>query len=403
MRIAFLLNRFPLLSETFVLNQITGLIDRGHDVDVYVRADDGEPAKTHADVERYGLRATNLWQDGVPDGRRLPLLARTLAAAARRPALARACLGELRPGRVRDALVRLYPVARLLDGGPYDVVHAHYGLNGLWAVDLRRAGAFRSPVVTTFHDGFDLSVFLARRGRDAYRELFAEGELILAISETLAETLVALGCPRERLAVHPVGVDVGRARPAPLAAPRIVSVARLVEMKGIEYGVRAVARLVDEFPGLRYEIAGDGPLRPELERLSAELGVGERVRLLGWQTRDEVEALLGEGGIFLAPSVTAADGAQEGLPTVLMEAMAWRLPVVATGYSGTPELVRDGVDGRLVPERDVDAIVEGLRGLLRDPAARARMGESGRKRVAERHDIERLNDRLVERYRELLG
>jgi colanic acid/amylovoran biosynthesis glycosyltransferase len=66
MRIAFLLNRFPLLSETFILDQITGLIDRGHDVDVYVRADEGEPAKTHADVERYGLRATNLWQDGVP-------------------------------------------------------------------------------------------------------------------------------------------------------------------------------------------------------------------------------------------------------------------------------------------------------------------------------------------------
>ena len=403
MRVAFLLNRFPLLSETFVLNQITGLIDRGHEVDVYVRADDGPPPKAHPDVERYRLQATNLWQDGIPDSERLPLLTRTLAAAARSPELARACAAELRPGAVRDALVRLYPVARLLEGGPYDVVHAHYGLNGLWAVDLRRAGAFHAPIVTTFHDGFDLSVFLARHGRDAYRALFDEGDSILAISDALAAKLRSLGCPRERLAVHPVGVNVRRVVPSGKTPLRIVSVARLVEMKGLAYGVRAVAQLLADFPGLVYEIAGDGPLRGDLDRLIGELGAGERIRLLGWRTRDEIDALLAGGGIFLAPSVTDADGAQEGLPTALMEAMAWGLPVVATGYSGTPELVRHGVDGRLTPERDVDAVEAALRELLRDPGARKRMGVAGRARVAERHDIERLNDRLVERYQELLA
>ncbi|MBI1357229.1 MAG: glycosyltransferase [Acidobacteria bacterium] len=408
MKVAFLLNKFPLLSETFVLNQITGLIDRGCAVDVYVRGRVREE-KVHADVERYGLSAVDLHQDRLAPDEKLGLLAHTLKTAlwrGRSTGLLGACLRKVRPGRVHDALVELYPAAALLERGPYSIVHAHYGINGNWATALRSLGGSRAKVVTTFHDGFDLSAYLALHGRDAYRPVFEHGDLILPISEAVQRRLLDLGCPASKLAVHRVGVDLRRF-PAQAPAPRtdgivrICSVARLVEMKGVEHGIRAVARLLREGAAVEYRIAGDGPLQAELRALISELGVEEKVRLLGWQEMREVERLLAESDVFLAPSVTDAQGSQEGIPTVLMEAMANRMPVVSTAYSGIPELVRDGVDGYLTAEADVEAIADRLRRLAESPAQRRAMGEKGREQVEALHDIERLNDRLLDRYRAL--
>lgn len=406
MRIAFLLNQFPLLSETFILNQVTGLIDRGHHVDVYMRGTSSQ-AKRHPDVERYGLAGINLFRDEFPDNQRWPVLLRTVGCALkqvfRHPRLAAKCARDLRPGLIRDALRGLYPVAEFLDRGPYDVVHAHYGINGLWALRLRRAGAFQSKVVVTMHGAFDVSTFVAQHGRHAYKELFETADRIMAISENLAGRLRDLGCPPERLTVHRVGVKVGgTAVPStPAASPlRVVSVARLVDVKGIEIGVQAISRLVKDFPDLQYEVAGDGPLRHAIHTLIMELGLESSVRLLGWQDQGEVHALLDSADVLLAPSVTAEDGGQEGLPTALMEAMAAGLPVVATGYSGTPELVRNGLDGRLTPERNVEAVAEALREILRSEDLRRTMGKNARQRVSELHDINTLNERLIEIYRD---
>lgn len=409
MRIAFLLNKFPLLSETFVLNQITGLIDRGCHVDIFVRGPLAEP-KTHADVERYGLRPIDLFQDWLPGERRGELLRGLLATALRKslnsPRLAAACLRELRPGRIHDALVRLYPAAEIQRRGPYDIVHAHYGINGNWAAALRRLGAFQAKIVTTFHDGFDLSIYIQQHGPGVYTPTFTESDLILPISDAVRGRIIDLGCPAERASVHRVGVDLKRFAQAPPAVRadgpvRITSVARLIEMKGIEFGIQAAAALLAEGVEMEYRVAGDGELRPRLQALIDELGVGERVRLLGWQDMSEVERLLAETDIVLAPSVTDNHGAQEGIPTALMEAMAAWKPVVATGYSGIPELIRDGVDGFLTPERDVAAITDRLRRLATNSDQRRAMALRGRERVEQLHNIDKLNDRLLELYRGL--
>jgi colanic acid/amylovoran biosynthesis glycosyltransferase len=406
-RVAFLLNKFPLLSETFVLNQITGLIDRGCRLDIYVRGPVVEE-KTHSDVARYGLEAIDLLQDRLPDGRRAELLRRLLPTALSNRLLMQACLRKLRPGRVHEALIELHPAAEMARRGPYDVVHAHYGLNGNWAVRLRALGAFQAPIVTTFHDGFDLSTYVRLHGADVYRPAFEQAESVLPISDAVRRRLLELGCPADRAEVHRVGVDLRRFPDLPkrqreVGPLRVATVARLVEMKGVEHGVRAVARLASSGAPVDYRIAGDGPLRPALQALIQWLGVGASVRLLGWQSMAEVDRLLRESDVALAPSVTDNQGSQEGIPTALMEAMACRLPVVATGYSGVPELVRDGVDGYVTAERDEEAIAERLRRLAGDPSLRRRLGESGRRRVEQLHDIERLNDALLERYRALVA
>ena len=409
MRVAFLLNKFPMLSETFILNQVTGLMDRGHHVDVLVRGPEEQP-KQHRDVARYGLKAIDLHQDSITAEQRPGLRRRTLrtllAHSVCRPSWLRASLRLWRSPDSYKTLVQLYPVGEFLRRGGYDIVHAHYVMNGVWAVELRKAGAFDAKIVTTFHDGSDHARRLRQHRRGAYAEVFQHGDLLMAASGYVAEQLIELGAPAAKLRTHRVGIDPRRYRsrregrgPAGLS---ILSVARLVGMKGIEFGLRAVGELAREIPGIRYRIAGDGPLRGELEDLVKSLEPAAQVEFLGWCDQQEVARLLESGDVLLSPSVTDSEGAREGIPTVLMEAMAAGLPVVATRYSGIPELIRDGTDGFLIEERDVASMEAVLRRLAHDPEGRVRMGQRGRERVAELHDIEVLNDRLVEHYRGLI-
>ena len=168
------------------------------------------------------------------------------------------------------------------------------------------------------------------------------------------------------------------------------------------YGIEAVERVIGKYPDIEYRIIGDGPMRRELESLIAALNLGERVKMLGWRDQDEVLECMKDSDILLAPSVTGKNGDQEGIPVVLMEAMAMGLPVLSTFHSGIPELVQDGVTGFLVPERDVDALVERLANLLENPEQQLEMGIAGRRRVEEHYNICRLNERLISLYEQLL-
>jgi colanic acid/amylovoran biosynthesis glycosyltransferase len=384
-RIAFVLGEFPRISETFVLSQITGLLERGHEVAVYAGRP-GPRGPVHPDVGRYRLLERTLYWPEL-SGRGLARL-RLRLAFLRRGGLGRRglALRGLRPG-AHDALV------------------AHFGHVGLEALRLREAGVLPGKLVTFFH-GYDLSAFLARNGPRAYERLFRCGECFLAVSGHWQRRLEALGCPPDRTAVHRMGVDCSRfgfrpRRPDPDGVMRVVSVARLVEKKGIDCGLRAVARALRRHPEIEYTIIGDGPLRGRLTALARDLGLDGRVRFPGWLDGDRVAAELERMHVLLAPSRTAADGDAEGVPVALMEAMATGMPVVSTRHSGIPELVEDGVSGFLAAESDVNALADGLLRLASAPQAWPDFGRAGRARVEADFNLERLNDRLVERLRDI--
>jgi colanic acid/amylovoran biosynthesis glycosyltransferase len=229
----------------------------------------------------------------------------------------------------------------------------------------------------------------------------------MANSRFTAGRLRALGCPEERTVTLPMGVDTRRFCPPerPVAAPgtlRVLTVARLVEAKGIEYALRAVAQLSARWPGLVYRVVGDGPLRADLERLAGELGLAGRVTFAGACSRDQVLAALAEADVFLLPSVVGRDGTEETQGVVLLEAQAMGLPVVASRIGGIPESMVDGGSGWLVPERDAGALAGRLEALLERPAEGRALGRAGRAWVEEKFDLRGLNDRLVEIYEELL-
>jgi colanic acid/amylovoran biosynthesis glycosyltransferase len=182
----------------------------------------------------------------------------------------------------------------------------------------------------------------------------------------------------------------------------LLTVARLAEKKGLEYSLQAMARLLPKYSNLFYRIAGDGPLRPELEDMVRRLDLEKVVAFLGPIEHGEVERLMMASDIFILSSVTAKNGDEEGIPNTLKEALASGMPVLSSFHSGIPELVMDGVFGFLIPERDVDALAERLDYLIQHPELWPEMGLAGHRFVEENYDIRKLNLRLVEIYQGLV-
>jgi glycosyltransferase involved in cell wall biosynthesis len=171
------------------------------------------------------------------------------------------------------------------------------------------------------------------------------------------------------------------AGPRPAFSGHIVFVGRLDAVKGVPLLLEAFAKARTRHPRARLTIAGDGPARAALETRAAALGVGEAVQFAGYLDEAAVADLLANADMLALPSFA------EGLPVVLMEAMASRIPVLATQVAGVPELVEDGVSGFIVPAGDVETLGARLEVLLSDPDLCHRMGEAGQKAVAARHDI----------------
>ncbi|MFD0969030.1 glycosyltransferase [Plantactinospora endophytica] len=298
---------------------------------------------------------------------------------------------------------------RLLAERGTALLHAHFGVEGVYAAPVARA--LGVPLVTTLH-GFDVTVtksrLLASRKPSwvnyvAWRgELFDTGASFVCVSEHIRRKALDWGYPADRLVVLPTGVDVDLIPPAdPVETPRILHIARLVEKKGTADLLRAFAVVRRAVPGAELVIVGDGPLREPLDGLARELDVSAAVRFLGARTHTETLDWLRRSRLLCQPSVTAASGDQEGLPTVLLEAAATGRPVVGTTHGGIAEAVTDGENGFLVAERDVAALADRLTVLLRDPQLCQRFGEAGRQTVVERYNLRRQTEKLESLYRSL--
>jgi colanic acid/amylovoran biosynthesis glycosyltransferase len=181
-----------------------------------------------------------------------------------------------------------------------------------------------------------------------------------------------------------------------------LSVGRFIEKKGLEYGIRAVSNVLKKYPNIKYNIAGDGPLKSQFEELINERRVSKNIKLLGWKTQSEIRKLMKKSDIMIAPSVTSSRGDQEGIPVTLIEALATGLPVITTGHSGIPELVQDGKSGLIVPERDVNYLTDRICYLIEHPEIWSVLALAGRKYIEAHYDIDKLNDRLVKRYKRLI-
>jgi colanic acid/amylovoran biosynthesis glycosyltransferase len=287
------------------------------------------------------------------------------------------------------------------------LIHAHFGVEGVYALPLaRRLGV---PLITTFH-GFDATLstksLLASRKPSwvnyALRreQLAKQGDLFLCVSEYIRQRVIELGFPEERTHVHYIGIDTQAIQPRDSGKekPIILHVARLVEKKGTEYLIRAFAQMADEVPNMQLVIIGDGPLKGELESLGKTLGIDGRIEFMGARPHGEVMAAMHEAAVLVLPSVTAGSGDAEGLGMVLLEAAASGVPVIGTMHGGIPEAIVDAQSGFLVPERDVGALAKRLSEMLQDGSMRRDMGRDARHLCEAKFDIGRQAERLESLY-----
>lgn len=211
------------------------------------------------------------------------------------------------------------------------------------------------------------------------------------------------GADRGKIRCVHHGIDADRYRPDPwrpaTGRPLVLAVGQLKERKGLDDLLVACRLLADRGHDLTCEVVGDGPLRGRLEAMVTDLGLEDVVVLRGALDGDEVLARYRAATVFALPCVTAGDGGRDGIPNVILEAMAMQLPVVSTDHSGIPEAVRHGETGLLVAPRAPEALADALARLLDDPATAARMGQRGRQVVLEHFDVET----NVRRFREGLA
>jgi glycosyltransferase involved in cell wall biosynthesis len=384
LRVAYLVNQYPRTSHSFIRREIHALEAQGVEVLRYSLRPLDEPlasAEDRAEVPR--TRAVL----GVgPAG----LLGAVVAVAARRPrAFLRASGVAVRLGLRSDRgvarhlayLAEACVLARWVRAQGAEHVHAHFGTNSATVALLcRRLGGPAFSFTVHGPEEFDRP------------EALALGEKVEAAA--FAVTISSFGrsqlCRWVRYADWPklqvvrcgVGSDLLHAPATPVpAAPRLVCVARLSEQKGHLILIEAAARLAAEGVAFELVLAGDGPMRPVVAEAIARHGLQGRVTITGWMSGGEVrEAILGARALVL-PSFA------EGLPVVIMEALALGRPVVTTAIAGIPELVEPGVSGWLVPAGSVEALAAAMRAALEAaPEALAALGRAGAARVAREHD-----------------
>lgn len=399
MKVAFLTNYFPKISETFIMNQVVGLLNRGHEVEIFA-LERPEEEITHESVSKYDLldRTTYL---GPPNGY-VEGLNEMLRFSVTQP--------DMIPEVVRSLLrgveggVRVSTLAQFEGkvNPDFDVYHAHFGPVGKrWDFI---PSITNTPFVVSFY-GHDASNDLPSNPQ-TYEHLFDVVNTVTVLSEDMRSDVVGGGCPEELTKIVPLSVDMSELRTDPPTAPRnnkpirILTVARFAEKKGLDDAIEAIDRVAMDYD-IEWVIAGDGPLRETFEAEVRERGLTESVELLGWVTQEEVYERFDDAHLFLLPSKTAEDGNKEGTPTVLLEAQAASVPVLSTTHAGIPEIVQDGETGILVPENEPDALTKALSRFLASPEDWSKMGEKGRTFVEERHSIEAVAEQLEQLYQEV--
>ena len=276
-------------------------------------------------------------------------------------------------------------LASLLERRGADLMHIYFGHTGVHLLPFIER--WNKPCVVSFH-GADVA--LKQDIRDyagKLKNLFAAVPLVFARSQSLADRLVSLGCPPEKLRMCRTGVPLKEfpyvRREAPVDGKwRLLQACRLIPKKGVATTLCAFAIFQKRFPKAELCIAGKGPLQAHLEELAEELGIASKVHFHGFLSQPELMELYATSHIFLHPSETPPDQNQEGIPNSILEAMSTGLPVAATRHGGIPEAVEQGRGGFLVDERDFEALASRMKEIARSADTFREMGLLGSEYVA---------------------
>jgi len=399
LRLSYIIGTYPVLTETFIDREIRHLLDLGVDLEIVsIRRPRTDLSPAQRDLSRRVRYLLPVSWTG--------LLLSQLTAAIGRP---RTYFGTL-----------AWLLSRKHDGAPRRRTAFHFVTGVYLARVLRQRRGIhlhahfvdRAATVALVASRFlDTTYSVTAHAREIYVDAFLLreriGEAVFAATCTeynrryLADLVGPSVAPRVLRLYH--GLDLktyldGPERAPSAERPLLLAVAQLAERKGLQYLVEACRILADRGRSFECEIIGDGPLRGELERQVHDLGLEDHVRLTGPLPYPDVVARYPRAAAFVLPCIVTSEGDRDGIPNVILEAMAAAVPVVSTPVSGIPEVLRDDETGLVVPEGDAPAIADAVERLLDDPALGTRLGTAARSFVSSEFDLTRNIDRLVERF-----
>ena len=386
-RLAYLLSIYPAVSHTFFLNEIRALRSLGFDIEVASINEPDRARESMSAIESEESKATFY----IKSTGTVTAIGMALRVLITKPQVfLRGFLFSLRLGKgeVSSIIHNLFYFVEALLLGEWLRTHNHRHLHihfcgPVATVGLIASRAWKIPYSLTVHgpdEFFDVEKFYLR-------EKIENAKFILCISNFCRSQLMRCVTPEywEKMHVVPLGVDPGKFSSDPLRASsqdrvEIVCVGRLVPAKGQLILLQAAARLAATGHNLRVRLIGDGPDRKHLEAFAAEASF--EVLFEGAKSHEAVRTFLEHADIFALASFA------EGVPVALMEAMAMQVPCVSTRIAGIPELIRDGLDGLLVPASSPEALSEALARLIEDPKLRRSLGLSGAERVKQNYNLD---------------
>lgn len=401
MRVGYVLDLFPSLYQTFVLDEILHLEEAGLEIEIFSLQTPPAGQPRHRRIEH--LRAAVHTLPSPLAAPRETIQANTaLLARSPRRYLESLTLTLCHPSRILLlSFLRGVALGHRLLHRPVQHLHAHFAL-GANVVTMLAARFADLPFSFTTHalDLFARPVWLCPSLRAARFAVTISRYNRDFIAQTCGTEL------SEKVHVIHAGID-----PAAFAVhrrlaghrPRLLSVGRLVEKKGHRYLIEALAELCRAGQDFECLIVGEGPERDRLTRLVEQHGLAGQVHLPGAMSQEDVRQLYAASDLFVLPCIVANDGDRDGIPVSLMEAMASGLPVVSTAVSGIPELITSGREGLLVEAGDSAGLAAALTRLLRDAAAREEMGQAGREKIAQEFDVRRSAVALAALFRAASG
>ncbi|MCX6899834.1 MAG: glycosyltransferase [Verrucomicrobia bacterium] len=402
-RTAYVLLWFPKPSETFVFREVVNLRKAGLPLKVFTlystltQALSEEMRGASADVERLGIRHLGRALAGVlywwkRDRKRIMALFREV--------LWRRWRGLEKSGESLWAFLCAFWLARRFEEERIEHIHAP------WASGPATA-AWVASRLTGIPFSFTCRAWDIYPPDSALCDKLRDAAFVRSETEANIQHL-ATTCEADTAKIHLTynGVPLVSHAEAPVAMQppyRLLAMGRFVGKKGYEFLLHACKHLADDGVDFHLTLAGDGARAFQLKRLARDLGLGGRVSFPGFVSYDAVSGLFRAADIFIMPSVVHASGDRDGIPTVIMEALTHRVPVIATNVSGIPELIEDGVTGLLIPEKDPAAIARAALRLINDRSAALAMAEQGRAKVRELFDPERNHKKVLELYQTLVA
>lgn len=407
LKVAIVLNSFPTVSETFIVNQITDLIDRGHDVRIFAFNKNNSEV-VHQKILDYELIDKTSYLREIHVSKFFRYFEFIHFLILNRHQINFKKLSTLFDislyGRKAINLRNYTKFKWILDSAPFDIIHVHFGTVATYIADMKSMGFFsKIGFVTSFH-GYDISPHLMTNYPVLYKKLFQQVDVI-TVNTIYAKSLLNNLPFHKKTETLPVGVDTRQFKKTGLEKENsftLLFVGRLIELKGPHLAVMVLNALIRRgYKDIRLKIVGEGILRSQLENSIRNYGLKENIELTGYLPQEEIIKVMETSHVFIFPGIHDSDGRAETQGLVIQEAQAMELPVIVSDVGGMKYGVKDGETGYVIKEGDIEDFANKIEKIMLDETLRIELGCNGRQYVIENYDSHSLGLILEEIYKKL--